>query len=423
MSRRALVLSALLACCPALAQAPPGLQPVPSPLPALLAVPGTTLPPQGLPLREDLVTFDGHAAAVVWKDHHWQLMAGEQVLKDFGRREAEARLALRLIQELGLTQRGTVGSPDVAMEYWLADGQAPSGLGIGLHLLSVDPDRLRVERVGTQWCVRDDERVLFHFGLREDEARRGLAILQKYGFTQLGILGQVTPSMLLFLREGRELPHTAQARPNSSRSPLRQAQGGFGPQAMPALPPLREPGVPTRVVHTGFFKGVPAERPTSRGPPGWDEPGEWVPFDWRRVELRQEAAGWVLAADSYVLAAFGPDEAAARVALTAVRHYHFTEHCRVGRPAPVFSYFLVNGQPPRGVMFGLDAQAFQPDKLKVEALGRRWALCEGDRVLVVLGESIAEARQLLEAIQRYKFDRLCRLGSESTGMTVLARVH
>jgi hypothetical protein len=311
----------------------------------------------------------------------------------------------------------------VALEYWLADGRAPSGLATGLHLLPLDPEKLRVERIGAQWCVRDEERVLFHFGLREDEARRALAILHKYEFTQLGILGQVTPSMLIFLHEGRGLPSTAQVRPIPSRAPIGPARGGFGPTAMPALPPLREPGAPTRVVHSGFFKGVPAERPAQGGPPGWDEPGEWVPFDWRQVEVRKEANGWVLAAGGYVLAAFGADEAAARQALTAVRHYHFTEHCRVGRPAPVFSYFLVNGQAPRGVMFGLDAQAFMPDRLKVETLGRRWALCEGDRVLVVLGENEAEARQLLDAIRRYKFDRLCGVGPESAGLTVLARVH
>jgi hypothetical protein len=192
---------------------------------------------------------------------------------------------------------------------------------------------------------------------------------------------------------------------------------------MPALPPLRDPGTPIQVGHTGFFKGVPAERPAEGGPTGGGEPGEWVPFDWRRVELRQERDGWVVAAGEYVLASFGPDEAAARQALTAVRHYHFTEHCRVGRPVPVFSYFLVNGQPPRGVLFGLNAQSFQPERLTVEALGRRWALCEGDRVLVVLGESAADARQLLDAIRRHKFDRLCRVGSEPEGLTILARVH
>ena len=70
-------------------------------------------------------------------------LEGDQECVEKMRREFEARQALRLIRELHLTQRGTVGGPDPIMEYWLADGQAPQGLVSGLRTVPLDPAGLR----------------------------------------------------------------------------------------------------------------------------------------------------------------------------------------------------------------------------------------------------------------------------------------
>jgi hypothetical protein len=414
MTVRALLLvGSLMIAVPAIAQGPALPQSAP---PAPL--------PEDLDPHENLVTFDPGAAQVLWRDHHWLVVIGEKVLKDFGRHEAEARQALRLIQELHLSQRGTVGSPSPVMEYWLAEGQGPVGLVTGARLVPVDPDALRVERIQTTWCLRDDQRVLFHFGLRQDEAQTALAIIRKYHFTQLAILGQMAPSMFLFLSKGRELALSAHPRtsvPTQPTSPkthpaANQADAAPG-TTLPSLPALQQAEAG---LHAARGSARQRLQPTL---PGWDAQGEWVPLDAGSVQLRQENGVWSLRAGAYTIAAFGSEEAAARQALAVVRHYHFTEHCRVGRPVPVFSYFLVNGLAPRGLMFGLRAQAFQPDRLTVQALGKQWALCEGQQVMVVLGESAADADQLLEAIRRNKFDRICHVGPDGQGLTFLVRVH
>src|SRR5271166_4217280 len=110
MCRHALFLMyVLLAAGSVLAQNAPVTQPAPAPLPALAPVPGPAA--EDANPREDLMPFEGREVQVVWDDYRWQIMAGDRVLKDFGRHEEEARQALRLIQELGLTQRGTVGNP------------------------------------------------------------------------------------------------------------------------------------------------------------------------------------------------------------------------------------------------------------------------------------------------------------------------
>jgi hypothetical protein len=396
-------------------------------------------------IKEQLLSFDPVAVNLRWEERRWVLMAGDRILKDFGRREHEARQALRLIQELHLNQYGTVGSPSPVMEYWLTDGQAPQGFTPGLHHLSLDAATLRVERIQSQWCLRDGRTIFFNFGFHGDEAERALAIIQKYGFTEIGVIGPAQPAMLVFLAPSNGSMPTSRTAPASRvHKTAYQPEGarrdkgrinanpgaGLGAIVTPALPPLAAAGHSPHGPRLAFGREkLPdgkhsAARFGNSGPPlpGWEEQVECVPFNWRQVRMRQDNGVWQLAAGDYILATFGTDDESARQALSVLHHYHFTEHYRIGRPQPSFSFFMINGQPPLGMMFGLGGQAFQPDKLSVQQLGPTWTLCEGDRVLVMLGDKPDEARQLLELIRQQKFDHLCRLGSpQDGGMTFLVR--
>ena len=129
---------------------------------------------------------------------------------------------------------------------------------------------------------------------------------------------------------------------------------------------------------------------------------------------------WKLAAGSFVLADFGADEYAARQGLSVVQYYRFTERRQVGG----FRYFLSAGQAPHGVMFGMDGQPFQADRLQVRQTDGRWAVCVGDAPLVQMGDAPEEANQVLDVIQRQHFDRICRLGTgegDGKGMTFFVR--
>lgn len=396
-------------------------------------------------VEHHLLSFDPVLVDLRWEGRRWLLTAGDLILKDFGRRESEARQALRLIQELHLNQYGTVGTPSPIMEYWLTDGQAPQGLTPGLHHLSLDVATLRVERIQSQWCLRDARTIFFNFGFHGDEAARALAIIQQYGFTDIVVIGPAQPAMMVFLAPSNGSTPSARTTPTSRvHKTSYQPEGsernkgrinanpgaGLGAIVTPALPPLAAAGYSPHGPRLAFGREkLPdgkhsAARFGNSGPPlpGWDEQVECVPFNWRQVRMRQDNGIWQLAAGDYVLASFGTDDESARQALSILHHYHFTEHYRIGHPNPSFSFFMINGQPPLGMMFGLGGQAFQPDKLSVQQLGPTWTLCEGDRVLVMLGEKPDEARQLLELIRQLKFDRLCRVGSaQDGGMTFLVR--
>lgn len=177
-----------------------------------------------------------------------------------------------------------------------------------------------------------------------------------------------------------------------------------GPVGAPVIAPLRQAAVSGNVLSS-----------MSANP-------DRTPFDYRQVQLRQDHGAWKLAAGSFVVADFGGDERAARLGLSAMQYYRFTERCSVGAAPERFSYLLTGGQAPRGTMFGVEGQSFQPERLEVRQVEGRWAVCAGDELLVKLGERQEDARQVLEKMRKLQCDRLCRLGTaDGKGMTFLVR--
>ena len=120
-------------------------------------------------------------------------------------------------------------------------------------------------------------------------------------------------------------------------------------------------------------------------------------------------------ADAQCIGDFGHQEPEARDALRVFQFYRFTEQGRIGNSAKSFSYYLVNGQAPRGVRFGVHSIPFRPERLGVRQVNGQWMICEAEKQIMRAGDNQEEARQALQAIQRYQFDNLCRLGGLGDG--------
>jgi hypothetical protein len=394
------------------------------------------------PLVETLHRFDPRELDLRWNNRHWQVLHQGTVLKDFGIREQDARQALKLIHDLKLTEYGTIGTPQPVMEYWLSDGKAPQALALGgTRVLSLDENRLRVQQVNGQWCLGDGARVLYTFGAQADDARQALAVMHKYHFHQAAVLGQAGPSMVVFLgRSENEAPvllpasRAASGRhiqvqrfsrlaKNSDGTPRREAGGTasspFAGVVVPALPAAVRPAT----VMTSARPNGPAQQSAANPASSADPAAERVPFDWRQVQLKQAPSGeWRLSAGSQVLADFGTNSHEARLALSALRHYRFTEQYKVGGEQPVLTYYVAGGAAPRGLMMGLNGQAFQPDKLEVRQVDGRYCLCNDQQVVLRLGERSDEASRLLERIKTSHADRVSRVGDPGKEpMTLLLR--
>ena len=239
----------------------------------------------------------------------------------------------------------------------------------------LDPDRLRVDHVHGQWCLRDDRMPLFRFGPHKDDAQKAVDVIRRYGFTQIGHLGHPTP-ILLYFAAGPKNPGpgggpaarltASKAVQSGMATPLKVgtlSQAGF-PPAGSLLPVGVQPGGQPATVRSVL--------------PGVQVLSERVPLDWRQVQLSHAKQEWKLGFGGYTLANFGKDEHAAQQALAAVQYYRFSEHCLSSGPSS-FGYFLCNGQAPRGLPPGVRSEAFRPEASPSGSRGRptRFAITPG----------------------------------------------
>jgi hypothetical protein len=407
--------------------------PAPVMAPPSGANPGLPVPtamPAAVPSLENTVAFDPDLVNLDWQNNRWQLVAGPVFIKDFGPYETQGRQVLRVVRDLRLNTLTTLGSPRPIMEYWLSNGEAPRGSVAGMHSLPIDTATLKAEQVQGQWCVHDASRILFNFGQQGDACRQALAVVQRYGFTEVAYVGQVTPVMLVFLAN----PAAPAPAPPAAQSPnrIQRLFGASGQQTQPnaaAQQPQQQPGqmpaVPTQPLTTA--QGTPPRTPGSILPASLRLPGseaaDRVAIDARQLQVRHEGGDWKLAMGNHIVATFGPNEGDARLAQAALRYYHCTEQVFVGNPRPMFSYFLSNSQAPHGSSYAINAIAFRPDSLQVRQMGTSYVLYDGTQILLSFGERATEAQQVLEAIQHYKFDRLASIGRGDQSMMLFVRAN
>jgi len=345
------------------------------------------LPPRG----ESLTKFDGNQVELRRTGDRWQLWYAGAVLKDVGANERDAREAVNLIRQLRFNQRGVIGRQAPVLEYWLTDGAAPTGLLAGHQLTLLDRANLRVEQLGGCWCLRDASQVLFNFGPHAADAQQALTVIHKYHFNRIGSIGQGACVLIWFM-------------------------GGHD------APPAKAPGAAPQLVispnQLWQVRQLTPPNPFAFDPRTGEERRA---FDWRRVELQRDGLRWKLMHNGQTLADFAGDEIAARDALRVIQFYRFTEQCRVGQAADYLQYFLTNGQAPQGVRLGIRGMQFSPDRLTVREVDARWAVCQGERIIVPGALSEEEARQALQVIQKYRFDALCRIGNDGVGLSFLVR--
>ena len=166
-------------------RAPVLLQPPPPAAPAPAAIAAKTpAPADGTP---DFLRHRTRLRRLVLPG--WKVSAERRHDQGFRRSESDARQARAPDPRIAAEPRGVIGGPAPSLEYWLSDGKPPQGPAQGLRVLPIDGPSLRVEQAQDQWVLRDERRVLFSFGQNQADARQALAVVQKYGFTQVGTVG------------------------------------------------------------------------------------------------------------------------------------------------------------------------------------------------------------------------------------------
>jgi hypothetical protein len=379
----------------------PGALPPPGThVPGLPANPGTPQHPVAQPLElplpqpENKFALNPNDVTVKRVGGSWQLWAGQRMLRDFGDRELDARDAQRVFRDLRPTEWASIGNPRTVVEYPLTNGrppvapalpagqeprgQPPAGdrppaTGAGAKVvIPIDLRTVRVEAVRGVWCLRDDAAIHANFGPNKADADQALAVVRRYGFNRVGMVGYPAPAMTYFFIGPDEGP----APQNALSAAALQAQ----------IDGLTRVGIPV---------------------PGVGYVGEMTRIDPRRLEVRKDGGNWVVESGGEILGRFGPTEWAARDAARTIADGRFTEFCRVGSAG--LTFFLTNGKPPTRVPFAVQGRQFDPSGLRVQQYGALWAVTENGRHLFDCA-SAEEGETLIRVVQAFGFDQLCHLG-------------
>ncbi len=356
---------------------------------------------------EKFTRFDPRQAQARWIQGRWEVHAGNVWLKDCGRDRYLARDCCDLIRTLGVNQRGTIGTPHPIMEYWLANGKAPESLSTRMRLWNIDLPSLKATEVAGDWCVIDKHKVYFNFGRHQQDAEKAVAVIQKYGFDRVGYLGSPRPVMIYFLG-GRNVQTTRGVREGgSARITAGSALRGQKKETVRGASNRKGPSQTT--VSQLYLKQMvrsvkQLNSPVHKG-------GTNVRFEARHLLLRNQNGSWKIFSKNNALADFGPDVRAAQEFLQLVRYYRINEQVWVENHPEKVCYFLSNGRPPRGLRFGLTGQRFQPHLVKLKQIGKHYYLAADGQPLMYVSDRKESAEQLVDAIKRYRFDLLVRIGT------------
>lgn len=353
---------------PSLSRPPAVSQSPPARLPDSLV---QTEPPLSVE-RTKFTPLDPQAVEVRRHGRSWELWSGKSRLKDFGDDRQAAFQARRLIAELRLTEYAAIGTNGTVLEVWLSDGQPPSLPTFSRNIIPFDPDSLRVIEDRGQFLVGNDRQIFFNFGPHPDDAHRALALIQQYGFNELGFLGEPTPRMSYLLKNP------------TARRPVAAPQA----HRLAALPQM-----------------------TVRHPfelPGFGQVGELFVIDPIKLETRQAPDGWHLFSGPHDLGIVAANEYQARTAMQIVQRYPLTEQIRLGNDG--FAIYLCHGAAPKGTPLGSRRIPFQLDSLTVKTVSNQAILTDGRRTLATFS-SPDDAQRTLSVMKHYGLNAICEIGS------------
>ena len=393
--------------------APPGLLPPLTAKPpvanaplAMPKQPGSEIP---LPQPEQKLAFSAMDVSVKRVVGGWEVWAGQKVLRNTGDNEGIARDVARVLRELRPTEWVAIGGTKPVIEYGLTNGRpavtgAPdpkenNGGNVALaggpgaaastaakFVQQIDLRTTRVEAIRGVWCVRDDNNILFNFGADKGGAEQASAVIQKYGFNRVGVVGTPTQPVMSYLFVSLDQPKIA--------------PGGALLLLNAQIDALTRTGIPI---------------------PGVGFTGEMVKIDPRRIEVRKDGPEWVVASGPEVLGRFGPTEWAARDAARTVQDAKFTEFCKLGGVSGL-TFFLVNGKAPTRAPFNAQGRNFDNSALKVQQINQKWAVTDAGKQVFEVG-SEQEGETIVRVLKAYGFDQTAHLSASGAkgGITFLIK--
>ncbi len=235
---------------------------------------------------------------------------------------------------------------------------------------------MKIEQVIGAGVCRDDQQVLYNFGTDLDNARRALAVCRKFGFNELGVIGN--PPLMTYLLANDQ-----------------QRLGNF-PRPTPSTLALV-----SAVAEQGLIL------------PNLGYVGSRKRLDGNKLEVYRVQNDWCLQQGNETLARFGACQTDALMAYRQLQDAKATEIAYIGtRRVPLY---LVNGRLPTGSPLGVNRIYFRSTGLKVQTSGENWCVFDGLKVLFDFGEKKADAELMVKILKEMQADQIWEIGQPNNG--------
>jgi hypothetical protein len=150
-------------------------------------------------------------------------------------------------------------------------------------------------------------------------------------------------------------------------------------------------------------------------------PSETVEFNPSLARVVNIGVSWKIVVGNTTLLEFGDSESEARRALQIIQYYRMNKQCKIGKPTPAMTYYLVDGKAPSSALVGEDAVSFSPTTTIVKLIENRFTLVDGNHAIIHFGQKAEDAQLALRTIQSYGFTYICFVGRPDPSMIYFRR--
>lgn len=141
-----------------------------------------------------------------------------------------------------------------------------------------------------------------------------------------------------------------------------------------------------------------------------------VRFDPDNVSVAGDGQGYALVDGDQWIKDVNGSRAEARLAVYIIRFYGMDEFCRIGQTAGAPTYFLVNGDAPRGRSPSEDCIWFDQTGSQLTENHGQWSLVGRDGTSLSLGRNKAAALEAVSTIRNRNFSEICFVGRPHPSM-------
>ncbi len=141
-----------------------------------------------------------------------------------------------------------------------------------------------------------------------------------------------------------------------------------------------------------------------------------IPFNYNQVQAKNVGGRWKVVQGNMWMLDFASRKDLAEKAVQIMKYYKLDRQCFVGRPNAPMQYYTTQGKAPQGSLAGEDCLSFNLNNVRVQNVGGRWKVVDGNQWIMDFDKEEAEANIAVKIMKYYGFNRVCYVGRPNAPM-------